>query len=114
MLVVHPEEVSADAQVAILRRSQQTPISAPGAIEAAVGHDVIAGNVLAACPQVESRLRIAPGVLYVALVLDDASPDLPQGAECVPAWIAQSGVGELGILQGIADEVEGEGAVARL
>ena len=52
--VVHAEEVCADAQVAKLRNRLQAPIRTAGTVDADVGLNMIAGEILAADAEVES------------------------------------------------------------
>ncbi len=98
----------------ILGIGEDTPVGAAVAVDAIVAEDVVAGDVLAAGGEVVAGLRVAVRDLHLALVVDHAAPDLAFRAESGLPGIAQTGIGELRILHGVAGEREGEGSVAGL
>ena len=79
--VVHGEEIDADVQVAVFGQSLHAPVGSAVAVDALILDDVVAGEILAANVEVESRLRVAVRELQVALVGNDAAPDLALGGE---------------------------------
>jgi hypothetical protein len=65
---VHGEEVGAESEIAELGRGEDAPVRAAGAIDAIVGANVVAGEVLAACGKVEAGLGVAVGASILRLI----------------------------------------------
>src|SRR6266702_377646 len=72
--IMHPEEICADAQIAMLGQAPDAPVCPARPVDPPIGLHLVTGNVLAPGSHIKTRLRVAPRILKIPLVRDYPAP----------------------------------------